>query len=53
MDPVEMPSTPSGPAIERAMVKNTPEQSTDLRNWDEICAWALHVASELTAPVVT
>ena len=35
------------------MVKNTPEQSRDLRNWDEIRAWALHGASELTTPVIT
>jgi len=28
-------------------------ESRDLRNWDEIRAWALHVASELTVQVVT
>jgi len=47
-----VPAQPHGP-LERAMVKNTPEQSRDLRNWDEIRAWALHVASELTTPVIT
>lgn len=43
-----VPAQPHGP-LERAMVKNTPEQARDLRNWDEIRAWALHLASELTA----
>jgi menaquinone-dependent protoporphyrinogen oxidase len=40
---------PQGP-LERAMVENTPAQYRDLRDWDEIRAWAGHIASELRAP---
>lgn len=41
-----VPAEPRGP-IERAMVKNTPEEYRDLRDWDEIRAWATQVAREL------
>jgi len=47
-----VPAEPRGP-IERAMVKNTPAQYRDLRDWDEIRAWAARVALELHAPVAT
>ncbi len=43
-----VPAEPRGP-IERAMVKNTPAQYRDLRDWDEIRAWAKRVALELPA----
>jgi menaquinone-dependent protoporphyrinogen oxidase len=45
-----VPAEPRGP-IERATVKNTPEQYRDMRDWDAIRAWALRIASELSAPV--
>jgi menaquinone-dependent protoporphyrinogen oxidase len=44
-----VPAEPRGP-IERAMVKNTPAQYRDLRDWDEIRSWAGHIASELHGP---
>lgn len=37
---------PQGP-MEKAMVKNTPPQFRDRRDWDEIRAWARDVAAEL------
>lgn len=33
--------------IERSMVKNTPPEHRDLRNWDEIRGWAGKIADEL------
>lgn len=45
-----MPAEPQG-RIERAMVEGTPEQWRDLRDWDEIRAWAAGIASELHATV--
>jgi menaquinone-dependent protoporphyrinogen oxidase len=42
-----MPTDPRGPA--RTMVKNTPPEYRDLRDWEQIRAWAAEVASELTA----
>ncbi|MGO9322055.1 MAG: flavodoxin domain-containing protein [Solirubrobacteraceae bacterium] len=45
-----VPAEPRGP-LERAMVKNTPAQYRDLRDWDEIRAWAGRIALELRAPV--
>ncbi len=47
-----VPAEPRGP-IERAMVKNTPEQYRDRRDWEEIRAWARRVASELRAPALS
>ena len=41
-----VPTEPHGP-IERSMLKNTPEQYRDRRDWDEIRAWARRIASEL------
>ncbi len=41
-----MPAQPHGP-LERSMVKNTPEQYRDRRDWDEIRVWARRIASEL------
>jgi menaquinone-dependent protoporphyrinogen oxidase len=43
-----VPAEPHGP-IERSMVKNTPEQYRDRRDWDEIRAWGSRIASELHA----
>ncbi len=40
-----------GNFVERAMVRNTPEQTADLRDWDEIRAFARRVAADLRAPV--
>ena len=37
--------------FETAMVKNTPAQYSDLRNWEEIRSWALCIASDLSVPV--
>jgi len=45
-----VPAEPRGP-IERAMVKNTPEQYRDRRDWGEIRSWAAGIASELGATV--
>jgi menaquinone-dependent protoporphyrinogen oxidase len=45
-----LPIDPRGP-IEHTMVKNTAPQYHDRRDWDEIRAWATHVASELHAAV--
>ena len=44
-----VPAKPRGP-IERSMVKNTPAQYQDRRDWDEIRAWASRTASELHVP---
>ncbi len=43
-----VPAEPKGP-IEKAMVKNMPEEFRDRRDWDEIRAWARQVAGELGA----
>ncbi len=40
---------PRGP-IERSMVKNTPAQYRDMRDWEAIRAWAGRIALELRAP---
>jgi menaquinone-dependent protoporphyrinogen oxidase len=45
-----MPLDPSGP-MEHAMVKNSPPEYRDRRDWDEIRAWAAGIASELGAAV--
>jgi len=45
-----MPLNPRGP-VEHAMVKNTPPEYRDRRDWDEIRAWAAGIASELGAVV--
>jgi menaquinone-dependent protoporphyrinogen oxidase len=44
-----MPIEPHGP-IERSMVKNTPAEFRDLRDWGQIRAWAAALASELLTP---
>lgn len=36
-----------GNFVERSMLKNTPEEFRDVRDWDEIRAWAASVAREL------
>ena len=41
-----MPAQPHGP-IERAMLKSTPEEYRDMRDWDEIRAWSSAIATEL------
>jgi menaquinone-dependent protoporphyrinogen oxidase len=45
-----LPGTPRGP-MEHAMLKNTPPEYRDRRDWDEIRAWAASIASELGAAV--
>jgi menaquinone-dependent protoporphyrinogen oxidase len=47
-----LPPNPRGP-IEHAMVKNTPPEYRDRRDWEEIRAWAARIASELHAAVPT
>lgn len=46
----KVPADP-GNFVERAMLKNTPPEVADLRNWDEIRAWAAEIAGALEAPV--
>lgn len=41
-----LPQDPHG-FIESAMSRNTPEQYSDLRDWDEIRAWADTIADQL------
>jgi menaquinone-dependent protoporphyrinogen oxidase len=41
-----LPTDPHG-MIENSMVRNTPEEFRDLRDWDAIRAWADEVAKEL------
>ena len=43
-----VPAEPKGP-IEKAMIKNTPPEFRDRRDWDEIRAWARQLAGELSA----
>jgi len=43
-----LPATPSG-FMERALVRDTPSEYADLRDWDEIDAWARSIASDLRA----
>jgi menaquinone-dependent protoporphyrinogen oxidase len=43
-----LPANPSG-LMEKAMVKGTPKELRDRRNWAEIREWAHHVATELSA----
>ena len=45
-----LPVNPRGP-MEHAMVKNTPPEYHDRRDWDEIRAWAAGIASQLRAAV--
>lgn len=45
-----LPTEPRGP-IERSMVKNTPPEQRDLRDWAEISAWAAAVCSGLRTAV--
>ncbi|MGA9856281.1 MAG: flavodoxin domain-containing protein [Solirubrobacteraceae bacterium] len=45
-----IPTDPHGPA-QRGMVKNTPAEYRDRRDWDEIRGWASRIAAELTAAV--
>jgi menaquinone-dependent protoporphyrinogen oxidase len=45
-----LPDNPRGP-MEHAMVKNTPPEYHDRRDWGEIRAWAAGIASELRAAV--
>lgn len=42
-----MPAEPQG-FVEKAMVRNTPEELRDRRDWEEIAAWADGVARELS-----
>jgi menaquinone-dependent protoporphyrinogen oxidase len=42
-----MPTEPRGPA-QRAMVRNTPSEYRDRRDWRQIHSWAAGIASELT-----
>ena len=44
-----LPLEPSG-FIEKAMVRDTPSDVADLRDWDEIRAWAAGVAAALRRP---
>ncbi len=41
-----LPDEPHGP-IEKAMVRNTPPELHDRRDWEEIRSWAAGVAAEL------
>jgi menaquinone-dependent protoporphyrinogen oxidase len=43
-----MPAEPHG-FLERVAARNTPPEYRDLRDWDEIRAWAAGIASELRA----
>jgi menaquinone-dependent protoporphyrinogen oxidase len=43
-----LPTKPHGP-LERALVRKTPEQYRDLRDWSEIREWAARIADALTA----
>ena len=45
-----LPVNPRGP-MEHAMVKNTPPEYHDRRDWDEIRAWAAGIASEMRRAV--
>ena len=45
-----LPANPRGP-IERTMVKNTPREYHDRRDWNEIRTWAAGIASELRTAV--
>jgi len=47
-----IPAAAHGP-IERAVVKNTPAEYADRRDWGEIRAWARRIASELHTPAAT
>ena len=41
-----LPTEPSG-FVESAMVRNTPPEKADLRDWDQIRRWAASIAAEL------
>ena len=41
-----LPSDPAG-FVENSMVRNTPEEFSDARDWDAIRRWADEVATEL------
>lgn len=43
-----VPVDPRGP-IERAMAKNTPQEYCDMRDWEQIRAWAQGIAVELSS----
>ena len=43
-----LPLEPEG-FVETAMVNGTPEESRDLRDWDEIRAWSARIGAELAA----
>jgi menaquinone-dependent protoporphyrinogen oxidase len=45
-----VPTEPHGP-MEKAMVDNTPPEYRDRRDWGEIHAWAIGIASELKPPL--
>lgn len=42
----KVPSDP-GNFVERSMAKNTPEEFKDIRDWDQIRAWADEIADQL------
>ena len=44
-----VPSEPKG-FIQKAMANETPEELRDLRDWDEIRAWAARIADAVAAP---
>ena len=46
-----LPTEPKG-FIEKAMVRDTPPEFADLRDWDEIRAWAAGVAVQVLADVI-
>ena len=43
-----LPLEPSG-FVEKAMVRDTPAEAADLRDWEQIRAWARTIATELQA----
>ena len=43
-----LPANPSGP-IEKAMVRDTPPDVTDLRDWDQIRDWAKDIATAVAS----
>ena len=43
-----LPLDPSG-FVEKAMVRNTPDEVSDLRDWDEVRSWAQQIARSLNA----
>ncbi len=47
-----VPADP-GNFVERAMTRNTPEEFADLRDWEEIRAWARAIAEAIARPGAT